>query len=225
MKLPLFVIIMLSSLIGIAAYADSTDEEDLLMKKGNESLQLDKFNEAISYYDQVLQINPKNIDALNNMANALYIQDRKYIAIVYYYKVLEIDPKNEVAKLNLETIKPTLPYILVDGIIEVVIHDSQGYLVGYLKILGLKIIDDEDVKQYFKNALFERKTITHNGQEVEALQYRFIHTITFDGVAAYSGITSPDAPDVLTLFSPNSMYLLAKGDTLTFLISWFDFNE
>jgi len=36
---------------------------------------------------------------------------------------------------------------------------------------------------------------------------------------------SPDAPDVLTLFSPNSMYLLAKGDTLTFLISWFDFNE
>jgi len=175
MKLLLFVIIMLSSLVGIVAYADSTDEEDLLMKKGNESLQLGKSEEAISYYDQVLQINPKNIDALNNMANALYIQDRKYIAIVYYYKVLEIDPKNEVAKLNLETIKPTLPYILVDGIIEVVIHDSQGYLVGYLKILGLKIIDDEDVKQYFKNALFERKTITHNGQEVEALQYRFIH--------------------------------------------------
>ncbi len=116
-------------------------------------------------------------------------------------------------------------YSEVDGITEVEIHDSLGYLVGYLKTQSMQIIDDENVKQYFKNTVFERKTITHNGQEVEALQYRFIHTITFDGVAAYSGITSPDAPDVLTLFSPNSMYLLAKGDTLTFLISWFDFNE
>jgi len=225
MKLPLFVIIMLSSLIGITAYADSTDEEDLLMKKGNESLQLGKSEEAISYYNQVLQINPKNIDALNNRANASYNLDRKYLALIEYYKTLKIDPENEVAKLNIETIKPELPYIVFDGIIEVEIHDSQGYLVGYLKNRDLRIIDDEYVKQYFKNTVFERKTITHNGQEVEALQYRSPSTMTIDVVAGRSGITSPDVPGVWMLLSATNMYPLTKGDTVTLLISWFDLNE
>ena len=54
---------------------------------------------------------------------------------------------------------------------------------------------------------------------------RFITRIGIAHALDSKGSTPPDAPDVLTLFSPNSMYLLAKGDTLTFLISWFDFNE
>jgi len=118
-----------------------------------------------------------------------------------------------------------LAYIEVDGIIEVEIRDSQGHLVGYLKTRGMEIIDDEDVKQYFKNTVFERKTITHNGQEVEALQYRSPSTVTIDVVAGRGGITSPDVPGVWMLLSTTNMYPLTKGDTVTLLISWFDLNE
>ncbi len=89
----------------------------------------------------------------------------------------------------------------------------------------MEIIDDEDVKQYFKNTVFERKTITHNGQEVEALQYRSTETAPYNVVAGRSGITSPDVPGVWMLVSPGNMYPLTKGDTVTLFISWFDLNE
>jgi len=51
----------------------------------------ERFGEAITYYDKVLEIDPSDFDALNGMALSLYNVGQPEEAITYFDKVLEID--------------------------------------------------------------------------------------------------------------------------------------
>ena len=61
-----------------------------------------KYKYAISYYDQTLELNPKNIHALTNKGSALASLGNYQDAISYYDKVLEIDPQYVTALNNKE---------------------------------------------------------------------------------------------------------------------------
>ena len=76
-----------------------TDVNDLL-QKGLELNNASRYNEAIPYFDKVLEIDPNNMAALSNKGSAL-LQDHKYNeSISYFDKVLKIDPKNVAALSN-----------------------------------------------------------------------------------------------------------------------------
>jgi len=100
MNLGWFAFIMLISFSTILVFADSHDEADLLFKKAVDSHQLGNYNQAISYYDQVLEIDPNHLDALNNKGAVLLKLWRFEQAIPYFDKVLEIDPNNVSALIN-----------------------------------------------------------------------------------------------------------------------------
>jgi len=100
MNLGWFAFIMLISFSTILVFADSNDEIDLLFKKGIDSYQLGNYNQAISYYDQVLEIDPNHLDALNNKGAVLLKLWRLEQAIPYFDKALEIDPNNVNALIN-----------------------------------------------------------------------------------------------------------------------------
>jgi len=76
------------------ASAESQDNVDALLKKGLEATFKHKHDEAIQYFDKVLEIDPKNIDALNNKGVSLGNLHKYDEAIQYFDKVLETDPKN-----------------------------------------------------------------------------------------------------------------------------------
>src|SRR3989344_1307089 len=76
-----------------------TDELDELNQKGNDLFDLERYDEAISYYDQALEIDPDDIVALTNKGLALRNLERYEEAISYYDRVLEIDP-NDALVLN-----------------------------------------------------------------------------------------------------------------------------
>jgi len=59
-----------------------------------------KYKYAISYYDQTLELNPKNIHALINKGSALASLGNYQEAISYYDKVLEINPQYVIALNN-----------------------------------------------------------------------------------------------------------------------------
>jgi tetratricopeptide (TPR) repeat protein len=61
-----------------------------------------KYEDAISFYDQTLQSDPKNIHALTDKGVALASLDRYQEAIAYYDKALEIDPQYVTALNNKE---------------------------------------------------------------------------------------------------------------------------
>ena len=76
------------------ASAESQDNVDDLFKKGLEATFKHKYDEAIQYFDKILEIDPKNVDALNNKGVSLGNLHKYDEAIQYFDKVLEINPKN-----------------------------------------------------------------------------------------------------------------------------------
>jgi tetratricopeptide (TPR) repeat protein len=68
-----------------------------LIEKGNNLLSSNHYEEAITYYDKALSINPKDTATLDNEANALFHLNRYNEAITYYDKALSINPKDTAA--------------------------------------------------------------------------------------------------------------------------------
>ena len=91
--IPVIITVIILTCPG-AAQAQDTQE---LLNKGTEQSKLWNYEEAISYYDKALQIDPKNVPALTNKGVALNKLGRNEEAISYYDKVLVIDPYNVLA--------------------------------------------------------------------------------------------------------------------------------
>ena len=85
----LLVFVLLISFSTLLVFADSNDDIDLLLNNGLDSHKLAEYEQAISYFDQVLEIDPNNIDALISKGLSL-IQLEKYDdAITIFSKVVE----------------------------------------------------------------------------------------------------------------------------------------
>lgn len=74
-------------------FADTKDVHDYL-SKGISALTNDKFEEAITNFDQVLKIEPNNTLALGNKGIALGSLREYHEAITYFDRVLKIDQNN-----------------------------------------------------------------------------------------------------------------------------------
>jgi tetratricopeptide (TPR) repeat protein len=74
-------------------YSITNSTQDIL-NKANVLQDLQKYDEALQYYDKVLAIDPKDIDALYDKASVLEDLERYDEALQYYDKVLAIDPKD-----------------------------------------------------------------------------------------------------------------------------------
>jgi tetratricopeptide (TPR) repeat protein len=71
-----------------------TNSTQDILNKANVLQDLQRYDEALQYYDKVLEIDPKDIDALYDKASVLEDLERYDEALQYYDKVLDIDPKD-----------------------------------------------------------------------------------------------------------------------------------
>jgi len=78
----------------------SQEDVDLLLKNGLESYRDGKLKESMTYFDKVLEIEPNNLDALNNKGGLLNTLGDFSEAIVYFDRVLEIEPNHVRALVN-----------------------------------------------------------------------------------------------------------------------------
>jgi tetratricopeptide (TPR) repeat protein len=72
----------------------------ILNKKGLDLMNSASYNQAITYFDKALAINPNDTDALNNKGLALAQLGKYNEAISYYDKALEIKPNYATAPNN-----------------------------------------------------------------------------------------------------------------------------
>ena len=163
----------------------SSDDLDELNQKGNDLFDLERYDEAIPYYDQVLEIDPDDVVALTNKGLALRNLERHEEAISYYDRVLEIDPNDALvlnnkgaALYNLDRNKEALEYY--DMALEIdpnyvsplynkghLLNDLERYRDAIPYFDRVLTIDPEDV-----DALDEKGyALASLGSHKEALEY------------------------------------------------------
>ncbi|HPE62470.1 MAG TPA: tetratricopeptide repeat protein [Methanothrix sp.] len=75
-------------------------KEKILVHKGMDRVKRREFEEALGYFDEVLETNPKNSDAWNNKGVALFQMGRTEEALVCYDQALAADAENREALRN-----------------------------------------------------------------------------------------------------------------------------
>ena len=58
---------------------------------------LKKYNEAIEYFDRILKVDPKHVDALFNKGRALHNLNKFNAALICYDNVIRINPRHSKA--------------------------------------------------------------------------------------------------------------------------------
>lgn len=81
------------------AYANTEDDVNTLLDKAIKAKDSHDFQNATKYFDQVLEINPKNTIALNGKGGTLALIGNTTQAIQYFDQVLQINP-NDISGLN-----------------------------------------------------------------------------------------------------------------------------
>ena len=200
------------------ASAESQDNVDDLFKKGLEATFKHKYDEAIQYFDKVLEINPKNVDALNNKAAALIKLAKYDEAIQYLDKILEIDPKNAVALSNKKTvINRDIPYSIsqenkgrLSIFVQIQIRNSAGQLVGYIESDRIRIPDPELLGIVLDTTTVGKSTFTQNGQNFVRNE---ISTIgEYDGDDTVVSKTGYTQGETWLIYADHDGYPLVKGD-------------
>lgn len=78
---------------------NSGEDVDSRYSKALDTVDQGRYEEAISYLDAIITVEPNNVDALTEKGDVLYDLERYQEAIGYYDKALAIDP-NYVDALN-----------------------------------------------------------------------------------------------------------------------------
>lgn len=104
MKIFLFGIILLFSITSLMTWADYSSETNSTFNEGLEYFQDRKFEQAISYFDKVLEVEPDYVDALAKIGDALIEVGKSKEAIPYFDKLITITPyhKDESGKFYID---------------------------------------------------------------------------------------------------------------------------
>jgi tetratricopeptide (TPR) repeat protein len=190
-----------------------------LSGKGYALSKIDNFVESDFYLDKALEIDPDNVDALYKKGSSLLVQQNASEALSYFYDALKIDPRHFFSEVKLKVAAKRIPYKTFDGFAEAIIHDSDGNLVGNLKIRKLWNIDHP----IFDKLIDEWpvvKTINRDGQDYEVrelndeinVKNRFIY-----GGARHYGYYFPHGEGLALMQASYWQYDVERGDTVTLI--------
>jgi len=87
-----FSFIILFSFPAVLVFASSQEESDFLLNEGVKFFEMDKFEEAISFFDKVLEIEPNHVEALAKKGDALVNLGKFEQAVQYFDKLFTIAP-------------------------------------------------------------------------------------------------------------------------------------
>lgn len=140
--------LLLSGFCIYPAFAELNNGTEDLFRKGLEAVKLNQYQDAISYFDEVLKINPNHLGALNTKGALLGKLGQYDGAIQFFDRVLSLDPNNldalnnkGAALIKLGQYRNALTYI--DKVLEI---DEKNSDAVYNKKVILKQISFLPIK-------------------------------------------------------------------------------
>ena len=216
--LGLFPLIILFSFSSILIFADSDDDADMFNKQGIMNIELGNFEEAISYFDKALQIDPDNMVYLKNKGAVLILQEKYYEASIIFEKVLTVIPDDPIALHHISNFA-SKGFKPVDGMLEILVHNPQEKVVAYLKTTDIHLIDHPIAKETM-DEWDVREIVTRDGQDYEVFQevVRFI----IEEEDSFSKMIWIDPDENQTIvFTKHHGFPVDKGDVVTLVFTIF----
>ena len=128
---------------------------------------------------------------------------------------MKIDSGNEKAIANLQYIEFKLEYRMIDGFMEIKIHDSQGNLVTHFRTTEIRLLDNSLAEDVI-NGFSVKKIIIRDGQEFELLQKKIVIHEESDSTPGRTGFHFTYNPEVMIAYSTHYQFVLEEGDVVTF---------
>jgi len=223
MKILLCSIIILFSIQGIFVYGQLESDIDFMVYKGGQYLKMFNYEEAITFFDKVLEVEPNNVEALYQKANALSKLEKYDEAIEYYEKVLNIEPENENVIIRLHNALVSIAnykYGFLDGVLEITVHDSQGGLVAYqraTKFFAFK----HDITENLIETWSVKKITELNNQKFTVYQKEFVKVLDKDTILGFHQIPYSDKVDLPLVSTWHYQIPVEQGDTVNYFYSIF----
>jgi len=223
MKILLFSIIILFSTPVIFAYGQLESDVDFMVYKGGQYLKMFNYEEAITFFDKALELEPNNVEALYQKANAFSALEKYNEAIEYYEKVLNIEPQNENAIIRLHNALVSIAnykYGFLDGVLEITVHDSNGNLVAFQRVTKILALENEITENLIKNWPVS-KTVTRNNQNYAVHQQEYVKVVDNDTIFGFHEIPYSDKVDLPIASTWHYQIPVEKGDVVTYVYSIF----
>lgn len=196
----------------LATSGNISSTVEVFYSKGVQALELKNYEEAISYFDKVLEIDQNHISALIDKGSSLVSLGKKYEGLVYYDKVLKIMPELDLVKKYLAVTTSTL-YTPIEGELNIIVRNSQGDLVAFLRTNYIEILDHKVAYDYLDGQ--PEKTLTQNNQKFNTISIHKskIDEEIMDSQSYYLTIKNVPFP-ILRSFT--SSYITEIGDKVDF---------
>ena len=193
------------------AYADSEDDASMFNQQGVENIELGNYDEAISYFDKALQMEPDNVTYLNNKGTVLILQEKYYEATQIFAKVLTIEP-NDPTALDSYALSDKNLYETAQGIADIIIHDSHGNFISYVRTTQVVILIGDIANKELDR--FVVKKITHNDQEFELIAMQVTSVATKDKTITKTYLAPKDTTIPL-IITRHAGYVTEPGDVIS----------
>jgi len=144
-----------------------------LLLKSQEHYKRSELEDALSYLNKVLEIEPDHLEALNGKAVILDDLGKVEESLQILSKAILLDPTNPILEKNYQAISFSIPTVVYGNgsSLKLLIRDSNGGLIGYQEAFGLAVFQHDYTEQFFD--LWKVKTeLAQEGQNYEVLQFR-----------------------------------------------------
>ena len=205
----------------IFAYGDSGTEIDKLLEQGKDYFGQAEYDKAISQFDQILIIDPNNVNALYYKGNTLSKIGKFDEVIPYYEKVLTLDPHKFIAQLKLqEALLKVTSYRFdsLDGMLEVTVHDSHGGLVAFLRTTEIKALKHKIVEDLV-DSWPTTKLINQNGKSFAVHQKEFVKVADYDTIFGFHEIPFSEKVDLPLATTWHYQIPVERGDVVSYVYS------
>jgi len=181
--------------------------------KGQQHYQRAEFEDALSSFNDALEINPKYAEALNGKALTFVKLEKFFDALTQMRKAELIAPEHPVIRRNFFQIMLAIPFDpYPDGSLKLQVRDSNGGLVGYQEVKGFGIFDLNTTDKFLDR--WEVKDSTRlEGQNYEVLEYRVNLSIVVEKPYSQAWVMTPiNKTDVPRMFAIHHGIPTQKGD-------------
>jgi len=137
-------------------------------------------------------------------------------------KALKLNPESSIIKKSLEYFEE-FSYKKIDGLLEVTVRDSNENLLVHIKSIDISVLDIELTDKFIEQN-FEKETIFKNKIEKDVLKYKVEFSPDRLSTYSFTGLFLEDNP-LMIIGAHHNQFPIAKGDTVTIVLTLFDLPE